>query len=270
MSLLGNIAEALEGKECSTVQADLGNMVVKEFIQPRSDDSPLKTVLLCESPHTSEMRHGHAFTGKTGKNITAALRCTPDFVDEGVATIYQEVATICSGDAIGCLLSLSKGSTHPVLDSLGLMNVSLLPLQKKPYSEDVREDGDYGNLLRIFEKEKNRLGKRRVTHDLEHSRSSQSATLIEKIRKVRTAILGDLKGRLRQIPNSALVIPCGPFARNFLRQAECNSRRDWSDPLRTGLQSLPHPNKWHRKAKWSDLPPALRALVCLVYTRAVQ
>ena len=270
MSLLGDIAEALEGKECSTVQADLGNMVVKEFIQPRSDDSPLKTVLLCESPHTSEMRHGHAFAGKTGKNITAALRCTPNFVDEGVATIYQEVATICSGDAIGCLLSLSKGSTHPVLDSLGLMNVSLLPLQKKPYSKDVREDGDYGSLLCIFAKEKDRLGRKRVTHDLEPRRPTQSATLIEKMRKVRTAILCDLKGRLRQLPNSALVIPCGPFARNFLRQAECSSRREWSDPLRTGLQSLSHPNNWHRKAKWSDLPCDLRALVCLVYTRAVQ
>ena len=68
LSLLREMAEVLEGKERTDLQGDLGNMVVREFIQSRSDNSPLRTVLLCESPHTSKMCHGHASSGNGRQN----------------------------------------------------------------------------------------------------------------------------------------------------------------------------------------------------------
>ena len=255
MSLLHGIAEILEGKEYAEVQADLGNMVVEEFTQQRSDNAPLKTVLLCESPHEQEICHGYALAGETGERITAALRRVSDVCDN--------MPAIDSQDPIGSLLR--EPTQHPVLNSLGLMNVSSLPLQKGPYCQHIQQDADYMNLLRAFGKIKTRA--QRSSHQLDFRRSTNSdEALITMMQQIRNIVLMDLARRLYELPNGALVIPCGHFARNFLRRAESACRRQWSSQLPTELQSVSHPSRWPR----SSLPCWQRILLSLICTRAVQ
>lgn len=252
MSLLCDIADKVLGKECAQVQAVLGCMAVREFTQPRpqpnTPHATLRTVLLCESPHVDEVCHGHALAGKAGRNVSAALH-------------------IPNGQfAIGCLLT---GPTqHRVLDSLGLMNVSLLPLQKTPYCANIQQDDDYRDLLCAFSEIRDRTSK--GVHGLQFKQSDRTdEALITMMRKVCDVILCDLKRRLCQLPNCALVIPCGNVARNFLRQAEGASRRRWSEPLRTELSSLGHPSEWSKDAS-ANLPQShcLRKLLALICTRA--
>lgn len=254
MSLLCNISRVLDGKECADVQADLCDMVVAEFTVPRSTNSALRTVLLCESPHTEEICHGHMLAGRTGEKVTAVLQQTPC------------VPAIVGQGAIGRLL---RGGTtqHAVLDSLGLMNVSTLPLQRAPYCPYVRQDDDYKRLLCAFEKMRGRVQVRK--HGLSFRSSANSdQRLITMMQQLRDIMLQDLDRRLCLLPQYALVIPCGHFARNFLRRAERGSRRQWSDPLRTGLESLPHPSRWPRRGTFDSLPCCLRTLLRLIHHRA--
>ena len=201
MFLLHDIAGILEGKSLAEVRADLRNMVVREFTRPRSTNSPLRTVLLCESPHREEIYHGHALAGTSGRTVTAALRQIPD------------IPAIDTQDAIGCLL---RGPMqHPIVDSLGIMNVSLLPLQKVPYRQYVQQDDDYKSLLCAFEKVRERVQTGR--HGLRFRKSVNSGLALTKMMQQLTDIvLRDLERRLCQLPDSALVIPCGHFAREPL------------------------------------------------------
>lgn len=255
MSLLRGIAEILEGKEYAAVQADLGSMVVGEFTQQRSDNVPLKTVLLCESPHEQEIHHGYALAGATGERVTAVLRHVSDVCDN--------MSAIDSQDPIGSLLS--EPTQHPVLNSLGLMNVSLLPLQKGPYCQHIQQDADYMNLLRAFGKIRTRA--QRGSHQLEFRRSTNSdEALITMMQQIRNIFLMDLTRRLYELPNGALVIPCGHFARNFLQRVESACGHQWSSPLPTELQSVSHPSRWPK----SSLPRWLCILLSLICTRAVR
>lgn len=247
--LLHDIAQIL-GKEYAEVRADLCDMVVGEFTRQRSNNSPLRTVLLCESPHEEEICHKHALAGGTGKNVTAVLRRISDVCDN--------IPAINSEDAIGCLLQVS--TQHPVLDSLGLMNVSLLPLQRTPYCLHIQQDNSYGSLLCAFEKIRQR------TQTGQHGLNFQG----EMMQQTSNVIIDDLKRRLRGVPSDALVIPCGNVARNFLRVAESTTRRTWSDRLRTKLQSLCHPTWWANGSTQVDLPSSLRTLLSIICTRTDQ
>lgn len=256
MSLLGEIANVL-GKEYAEVRADLSNMIVDEFTQQRSDNSPLKTILLCESPHRQETSLGYALAGPTGEKVTAVLRRTPDVV--------SNMPRIDSQEAIGSLLR--EQTQHPVLDSLGLMNVSPLPLQKAPYGQHIRQDDGYSTLLLNFEEIRERVQKRKHELDFRTSANWNEAS-ITMLRRVCRVVLADLTRRLRYLPDSALVVPCGHVARNFLRQAESPRRRQWSDPLRAELRSLRHPCYWPRGPR-HPLSSSLRKLLSLICTRAV-
>lgn len=243
MSLLCDIAQVLPGKECTEVRADLGDMVVDEFIQLRS--APLTTILLCESPHVEEVRHGHALAGRTGKTVTGILR--------HILNTDENTPTIDSQCAIGRLLAGSV--QHPVLNTLGLMNVSRLPLQETPYCERILSDGDYGCLLQNFETMRNLAQKKG------HGIGFRSPA----IRRISMIVLRDLKRRLCQLPNGVLVIPCGNVATNFLNRAEGECRRQWSCQSPT----VSHPIRWPREdTPWRCLPGCIRELLCLIRTRA--
>ncbi len=256
MPLYSDIAEVLEGKECAQVEEDLGNMIVDEFIQQRTPNTPLKTVLLCESPHVYEICHGHALAGSAGRKVTNALRHV-----HNMPNAPQNIPVIDNQDAVGCLLMHS--TPHPVLDSLGIMNVSRLPLQKDPYCRRIRQDDDYRRLLCVFNKIRERA--QTGTHELNFRWPINGDAPLRTV----MVVVRELSRRLRELPNNTLVIPCGHFARNFLRKAECEQRRQWSEPLRCGLQSLPHPIRWSTmNGQWSDLPCYIRHLLTLICTRA--
>ena len=257
MSLFCDIATFLEGKVCEQVQADLEDMVVHDFALPRSNVA-LRTILLCESPHVDEVLNGYALAGRSGRRVTAALRHMPD--------VCQDVAAIDGEHAIGCLL---RGPTrHSVLDSLGFMNVSTLPLQKTPYCQHIQQDGDYGDLLFAFGEIKGRAqgGIHGLNFRPPANVGRSRATLMQEMPKV---ILRDLRGRLCELPNGVMVIPCGHIARNFLRRVESEAGRRWSHPLPAALRSLRHPFRWPRTYA-SNLPQWLRSLLSLICTRATQ
>lgn len=256
MPLLGEIANVL-GKEYAEVQADLSNMIVAEFTQQRSDNFPLTTILLCESPHVQEIAHEYALAGDAGERVTAVLRRIPDVV--------SNMPRIDSQEAIGSLLR--EQTQHPVLNGLGLMNVSLLPLQEAPYDQHIRQDDGYSALLLNFEEMRERVQKRKHGLDFRTSANWNEAS-ITMLRRVCRVVLADLTRRLRCLPDSVLVVPCGHVARNFLRQAESTHRRQWSDPLRAELQSLRHPCYWPRGPS-NPLSYSLRKLLSLICTRAV-
>lgn len=86
------------------------------------DKQNLKVVLLCESPHTNEVCKQYPLAGRSGKRITDVLMkdvlCTP-------TSDVQE-------QAIGELVK----DGNSCFKWLGIMNVSSLPLQLKPYSRE--------------------------------------------------------------------------------------------------------------------------------------
>lgn len=261
MPLLCDIADILDGKECAEVQADLGDMIVEEFIEPRHNNVPLKTVLLCESPHAYEICHGHVLAGDSGRKVSNALRHIPNALNN-ISNAPQNIPPIDGQGAIGCLLRVL--TRHPVLDSLGFMNVSLLPLQEAPYCQTIGQDDDYKKLLYSFETIRKRA------QETEHQLNFRLPTNAdETLRRITQIIIRELRRRLCELPDSVLVIPCGQFARNFLRQAESERRRQFSDPLRRELMSLRHPARWPgRNRIWDDLPDYMRNLLLLICRRA--
>ena len=258
MPLYSDIAGVLEGKGSAQVEEDLGDRIVAEFIQQRTHNTPLKTVLLCESPHVDEICHRHVLAGATGQNVTTALRHIPN--------APQNFPFIDSQDAVGCLLMHS--TRHPVLDSLGIMNVSRLPLQKDPYCRRIRQDDDYGRLLCVFNKirERAQTGPHELDFRWPTNADAPLRTVMEEAPEI---IVRELSRRLRELPDNTLVIPCGHFARNFLRKAECEQRRQWSELLPRDLRSLPHPIRWPRtNRQWDNPPSYMPILLSLICNRA--
>ena len=213
---------------------DLDSVLVTDILQPRGNE-PLRAVLLVESPHVEEVKPccRHPLAGDAGVNITAALeKYVPNFI-EGYRThtVHDDLwPHIAHRVPIGCLLA--SQTRHPVLDGLGLMNVSPLPLQRKPYA-NVREGDDLNMLLQGFAAIKDWF-------ERGHRGPNPSNSEPDKIdTPLYDAILGDLCERLQALTCS--VFPCGLFARNFLCRAE-NREPDhqWS----VEEVSVSHPSKW--------------------------
>lgn len=265
MPLLCDIANALDGKVYAEVQEGLGNMIVQEFIRPRHENAPLKTVLLCESPHVYEICHRHVLAGDSGRKVTNALRHIPDAL-QNIPNAPRNIPAINGQDAVGCLFR--DATRHPVLDSLGLMNVSLLPLQEAPYCQPIRQDDDYKKLLCSFEtiRTRSQSGKHALNF---RPPTNADEGFIRIMQRTPQIILQELRGRLCELPDSVLVIPCGHFARNFLQRAESEWRRQFSKPLRRELMCLRHPARWPGRNKtWGELPDCIRKLLLLICRRA--
>ena len=189
-----------------------------------------RTVLLCESPHTDEVIHGHPLAGHSGLNVTKFLSANSSF-DHAV----------CPVSPIGCLVLKGR---HGVLGSLGLMNVSQLPLQSKAYSCSLQRR--YSQLFGEFE----------AIRD-EANKGNGDSKLTDKIdgRSKWKALGNELCRRLMALSTQAAtsataygategsieVVPCGAVARGYLCWAR---RHSCLGNLQPYASKVCHPTKW--------------------------
>lgn len=252
MPFWADIATAL-GREAEELEVDLSHRVVEDSLA----EAGLRTVLLCESPDSDEISHGHPLAGYSGSQITKAFsRYHPDF---------GELA-----EPIGCLLQrLHDGGTIEQLSEtalnslncLGLMNVSRLPLQSSAYCLDTRVD--YCDLLRYFGEIKERLDgldSEELPRGVQYL-GSLGADLPPS--RVYRALRSDLICRLPQ-SQDVEVIPCGKVANVFYCWAM--SPLDGGDHA-TPNDFVPHPSYgwWSRKKYQSRI----HTLVERIHERAV-
>ena len=218
MSFWDDLETAL-GREAADLEEDLGDRIVEDSLDGKA---ALRTVLLCESPHHAEISHGHPLAGDSGKTVTRA------FADRKLDDFKKRE------EPIGCLLHRHhhrQGANvdvqprpsvnGPVLNSLGLMNVSRLPLNSEAYCLDVR--GQYSEFLCYLEAIKTKLEQKeqeqgiRFLQQLDgtHTPSQVYATL-------RDDLICRLN-RLCQISQEVMVVPCGRVANAFFHWAINNS-----------------------------------------------
>ena len=211
MPLWDGLAIALD-REAADLERNLGDRIVKDSLDGKA---ALRTVLLCESPHHAEISHGHPLAGDSGKTVTRAFaRNLDDFNGRE--------------EPIGCLLHHHHQGANadvrplppvngPVLNSLGLMNVSRLPLNSDAYCLDARRN--YSELLCYFEAIKTKL---------EQKEQEQGAQFLRRLdvtappARVYATLRDDLIRRLNrlcQISQDVMVVPCGKVANAFFRWA---------------------------------------------------
>lgn len=219
------------------IKTDLEQFVVPDFVPEAT-----RIVLLLESPHTAEIQCDpkHPLAGSSGRNVTEAIRC--------------RICNFGHSAVLGCLLKHSN-VRHPVLNGIGVMNVSELPLQEKPYQRMLDQNcrRKYGRLLACFRCIKRELGKL-----IDISNDPSDTFCSDVTPRIFSAIEQGLKDRLMGLPQSSCVVPCGHVARNFFRRVfqapDIQSRR-----IVEYQGKVPHPARknW---AKSCNIP-AVDALV---------
>ena len=231
MTIWNELGNALV-QQSYELRRDLASYRVRDTVARTVAGRPVspRTILLCESPHTSELIHKHPLAGNAGLKVSKKLIDDPRV---GFST--------SQASPIGCLL---VNSQHQVLDSIGLMNVSQLPLQRKAYSCSLHSA--YRNLFDPFskiqnnedERIRNRIGRERVWK----------------------AIGNDLCRRL-ELAGDVVLVPCGHVARGYLRWAmdTCASLAS----LQTYTSEVRHPSAWN-----SDQQNSICALIAYIVGRA--
>ena len=205
MPFWNDVATAL-GRDAGCLKRDLCDRVVKDRLS-----KGVRTVLLCESPHDTEIIKGHPLAGDSGKAVTRAFaQYHPLFYDHDAVgpdepkPIGSLLHRLQSRDADKQLSNTAINS----LNSLGLMNVSCLPLRSDVYCLDTRRN--YSDLLCYFEAIKYKL-ENKVETGLQYLRALNTGLpplqVYEALRK-------DLIDRLSQLKN-VKVIPCGNVAKGF-------------------------------------------------------
>lgn len=231
-----------QGREAADLEEDLGDRIVEDSLDGKA---ALRTILLCESPHHAEISHGHPLAGDSGNTVTKAFARNLDNFNG-------------REEPIGCLLHRhhhrqganvdvqpQPSVNGPVLNSLGLMNVSRLPLNSEAYCLDARRR--YSELLCYLEAIKTKL---------EQKEQEQGAQFLRQLdvtappSQVYATLRDDLILRLDelcQISQDVMVVPCGKVANAFFRWAirDCGYLRD-------AIQRycfVPHPSRksWQQK-----------------------
>ena len=230
MPLWDDLADALGAQAVDLADA-LGDRVVEDSL-----NGDVRIVLLCESPSGNEISHGHPLAGTSGKEVTRAF------------AHYRLVSFVGQEEPIGCMLH-SPPEDDGMLNSLGLMNVSNLPLSSSAYCHEAR--ANYSELLCYFEAI--RSGRQHIRSlDDDHDPSL-----------VYAALRDDFTSRLRQLqelPQSVEIIPCGRVANAFFDWAIGNDHD--LGAMSAGF-SVPHPSPngrggWRQRGSYRD---CIRVLV---------
>ena len=252
MSFLDNIASVL-GKDAGELKRVIGDRVVEDSLD---GGRALRTVLLCESPHHAEISHKHPLAGGSGRTVTKA------FARNGLAGFKGRA------EPIGCLLHYSTlcptdggRPDAPVLNSLGLMNVSCLPLDCEAYCLDARRQ--YSELLCYLEAVKLKLEKMKPGAGLRYLTNLDDAHLPSRVYAV---LRGELIRRLNELGSDVVVVPAGRIAQAFFDWAiAADSYQGGVEPYDGPL--VPHParDSWKRE-KYSD---AIKKLVQVLERGAI-
>lgn len=263
MPFLDDIAAALE-RATDGVQANLGPMMVEDCLNGLGR----RTVLLLESPHRDEIDARppgarHPLAGSSGRNVTAAFA-------EHHSNFYRDSRfNRRPYEPIGSLLRRLQGVDADerlsdvalnTLNSLGLMNVSRLPLDSDAYCLDVRRR--YSDLLCYFEAIKARLEALKIEKLASGIQYLGGLDADLPPLRVYKALRNDLIDRLPR-GEDVEVIPCGKVARVFYYWAISHR-----DGVNYGIPNdfVPHPSYgWWTRPKYRN---RIRMLVERVHERA--
>ncbi len=216
---------------------------LKEYLVEDSLDASeaLRTVLLCESPHHAEISHGHPLAGDSGEGITKAFaRNLRDFNgrEEPIGCLLHEGPQYMNADDVNC----------SVLNSLGLMNVSRLPLNSKAYCLGAR--WQYRELLCYFKDIKSKLETKESEYGIQFLRNLDVDLASSKVYE---ALRDDLIERLNQLGQNVMVVPCGKVAKAFFDWAiEYCSYQNYVESYDC---LIPHPsrNSWLQERNCDDI-----------------
>ena len=257
MPFWDGIATAL-GREAANIEGDLGDRIVEDNLV----GAALRTVLLCESPHHAEISHGHPLAGGSGKTVTRA------FADRNLDGFNGRE------EPIGCLLHRRRRPqganacvqplplvNGPVLNSLGLMNVSRLPLNSEAYCLDSRRQ--YSELLCYFEAIKTKLEQKKPEKGIQFLEQLDGTHIPSQIY---ATLRDDLIRRLNHIPQGVKIIPCGNVAKAFFGWAikDCGYR-GCATPYKC---LVPHPSRNSWQQKKPKIRKSINSLVKTIAKRA--
>ena len=181
---------------------------------PCGEPTGLKVILLLESPHTVEVCRGYPLAGRSGADVTNALRPIVNVPESPADCPFGEV--------------LQDPAIDDRLMGFGVMNVSQLPMQSAAYLCPVRRAFD-AILFNRF---------RTLRQRGAVNRENRPATC-----EIKYLLIEDLKNRIRLTRTDAFFVPCGHVARDFFARA--NASHQWR---KTNL-IIPHPSRgqwWHR------------------------
>ena len=219
----------------------LGHFQVNDLL---CDTRKLKVVLLCESPHTDEVCKQYPLAGHSGEVVAGVL------VRDVLCTPTPDV----QNQAIG---SLVKGG-NSCFEWLGIMNVSSLPLQLKPYYRES-DSCALNNIYPLIQI----LGN--FGYIRENPKTAANAENKDDYPCIRV-IMNNLKTRLSDLhrQNSGITyVSCGEVARYFF----CKARPDGIGADKTA--SVPHPSSrkpWRKKD--GKLRPEIKCM-CKKIERAI-
>ena len=181
-------------------------------------------VFIAESPYVDEMRLKYPMAGASGKEITKVLLGK-------------------DSPALGVICKELKFERYG-LKSFSIMNISQLPLEKEAYdATGYQSPNNLNDLMKLKRNIDGQNNKGTNFHeDWKIPRSPSIATLKHQLLNELIVNLRGLKGE-----SKIQLIPCGKFARVFVRKA-------LEDKTLTShfvmLEGVPHP----ARNKWTDMP----------------
>lgn len=168
---------------------DINQYIVEDLVSHLQNEQT-STVLLLESPHTSEVSQRYPLAGTAGVRVAKAF----------LGTDEQSI-----GEILHNWRNLPSGS---ILRHIGIMNVCRLPMQCDPYCRSLRRHEVLRHLKTI---RNNPAAKTRRNRDAQNIEADIKQDLERRI--------ADVKER---IPNVKFVV-CGIVARTFARKVGlCN------------------------------------------------
>ncbi|WP_270181956.1 uracil-DNA glycosylase family protein [Alkalihalobacillus sp. CinArs1] len=193
---------------------------VEPFITPKS-----RLIFILESPHVAEVKNGVPVAGASGATMAKKL-----FGQE-----YNK--------PLGLLLKKHEEDDvdRPSLDTIGLLNVCNIPMQKRPYHQnDIESAADLLERLETI---------RKYNH--------KDTFKEEELNIVQSFILHKFRERLAALLDKEVtLVPCGRFAQKFFRLANVSSE-NW-----TVIEDVPHPsyNSWSRERYQEPVSQVIEAL----------
>lgn len=177
------------------------------------EPSKLRIIFVLESPYSEEVIHGHPVAGTSGLSMSNILH-----------TYFKKIKF---GIPLGCQIKNRN------IDTIGIINCSNLPLDKSVYG--CRETLSKIPIYELDVIKRNPTSKTRRQNEVQNVHSN---------------LLESFKKRVKSISSinaSAIFIPCGELARNFIKECGLNNENIY-------LKTVPHPshNQWSTQDKFED------------------
>lgn len=236
MSLHEAIGEIFLANSSGQERVAFSDNLRARFLVPDGgmDSGGLSAVLLVESPHTSEVNPPDVDDRfpLAGTSREAAGRRVRDHLNEWISGLALPE------QPIGQLVHEGYSSVR----RLGIMNVSRFPMQGEAYESVNRSEGDFRDdprwesYVTCIEHIRS-APHRNVYRGFKCKFCSRSGFLKDVVNELRSAIDGDLKGRLELLHDrfpSALLVCCGKVAQTFYDRTKV----DWQN-----VANFPHPSR---------------------------